>query len=86
LVEVHDNGLGIHPDNIHRVFEPFFTTRLGQGGSGLGLHIVHNLVTGVLGGSIDVHSHPEQGTTFSLLLPTVAPAQTDAAKLTSAQN
>jgi PAS domain S-box-containing protein len=86
LVEVHDNGLGIHPDNIHRVFEPFFTTRLGQGGSGLGLHIVHNLVTGVLGGSIDVHSHPERGTTFSLLLPTVAPAQTDAAKLTSAQN
>jgi signal transduction histidine kinase len=86
LVEVHDNGLGIHPDNIHRVFEPFFTTRLGQGGSGLGLHIVHNLVTGVLGGSIDVHSHPEQGTTFSLLLPTVAPAHTDAAKLTSAQN
>jgi signal transduction histidine kinase len=86
LVEVHDNGRGIHPDNLHRVFEPFFTTRLGQGGSGLGLHIVHNLVTGVLGGAIDVHSQPGQGTTFSLLLPTVAPAQTDAARLASAQD
>lgn len=86
LIEVHDDGRGIHPDNLHRVFEPFFTTRLGQGGSGLGLHIVHNLVTGVLGGVIDVHSQPGQGTTFSLLLPTVAPEQTDAARLTSAQD
>jgi len=49
-IEIQDNGKGIHPDNLKRVFEPFFTTRLGQGGSGMGLHIVHNLVTGLLGG------------------------------------
>jgi PAS domain S-box-containing protein len=73
LLEVCDNGRGIPQDNLHRVFEPFFTTRLGQGGSGLGLHIVHNLVTGVLGGTIEVQSHPDQGTTFSMQLPTSAP-------------
>lgn len=41
---------GISPENLKRVFDPFFTTRLGHGGSGLGMNIVYNLVTGVLGG------------------------------------
>jgi len=74
LIEIKDNGKGIHPDNLRRVFEPFFTTRLGQGGSGMGLHIVHNLVTGLLGGQIAVVSKEASGgTTFQLTLPLEAP-------------
>lgn len=72
-LSVRDTGKGIHPDNLHRIFEPFFTTRLGQGGSGLGLHIVHNIVGGILGGQIKVDSTPGAGTEFRLTLPRVAP-------------
>jgi two-component system NtrC family sensor kinase len=57
------------------VFDPFFTTRLGQGGSGLGLNIVHNIVTNLLGGSIVVTSAPGQGTRFTAKLPLEAPRQ-----------
>ncbi|MDS4043168.1 MAG: HAMP domain-containing sensor histidine kinase, partial [Candidatus Competibacter sp.] len=68
-----DDGAGI-PDAIrHRIFDPFFTTRLGSGGSGLGLYIVYNLVTGMLGGTIQVHGTPKAGTTFILTLPRCAP-------------
>ncbi len=66
---VSDDGAGIDAENIKRVFDPFFTTRLGQGGSGLGLHIVLNIVTSVMGGKVDVSSQPGQGATFSLRLP-----------------
>ncbi len=70
-----DNGSGI-PDALqNRIFEPFFTTRLGLGGSGLGLYIVYNLVTGVLGGGIRVESRENQGTTFLLNLACSAPQQ-----------
>jgi PAS domain S-box-containing protein len=68
-----DNGTGIPTAILNRIFEPFFTTRLGQGGSGLGLYIVYNLVTGVLGGAIQAHSQPGQGTVFTLVLPRAAP-------------
>lgn len=68
-----DNGKGIPPENIGRIFDPFFTTRLGQGGSGLGLNIVHNMVTGILGGAILVDSIVGEGTRFSLSLPLTAP-------------
>ncbi|HNM82798.1 MAG TPA: ATP-binding protein [Rhodocyclaceae bacterium] len=69
-----DNGVGIPAGHIQRVFDPFFTTRMGQGGSGLGLYIVYNLVTGVLGGTIAVDSSPPMpGTRFTLHLPTTAP-------------
>ncbi|MFO1424142.1 MAG: PAS domain S-box protein [Candidatus Competibacteraceae bacterium] len=74
-VQIHyvDNGVGI-PETLHsRVFEPFFTTQMGSGGSGLGLYIVYNLVTGVLGGTIQVHSASEAGATFILVLPHRAP-------------
>nr|WP_316642762.1 PAS domain S-box protein [uncultured Roseateles sp.] len=64
-----DNGCGIAADVLKRVFEPFYTTQLGQGGSGLGLYIVYNLVTGVLGGTIQVHSVIGQGTCYELRLP-----------------
>jgi len=71
---VADDGQGIPEAHLGRVFDPFFTTQLGQGGSGLGLHIVHNIVEATLGGRIEVSSSAGQGTTFALTLPTHAPS------------
>lgn len=70
---IEDNGKGIAPEHLKKVFDPFFTTRLGQGGSGLGLHIVHNLVTGIMGGKIIVESQLQKGTRFIMKLPVNAP-------------
>ena len=74
-----DNGGGIAPENLKRIFDPFFTTRLGQGGSGLGLNIVYNLATGLLGGSIRVDSTLGVGTSFTLEIPLSAPHTEDSA-------
>ncbi|WP_210543460.1 sensor histidine kinase [Rhodoferax sp. PAMC 29310] len=74
---VGDNGFGIPQANLTRIFDPFFTTRLGLGGSGLGLNIVYNLVTDVLGGTIRVESEVAVGTRFILLLPLVAPVEAE---------
>ncbi|MDP3813885.1 sensor histidine kinase [Pseudomonas sp.] len=68
-----DDGCGIAPKQLPHIFEPFFTTRRGSGGSGLGLHVVYNLITKRMGGQIAVTSAPGQGTRFSLHLPLVAP-------------
>lgn len=68
-----DDGVGIPAAVIGRIFDPFFTSKLGQGGSGLGLPIVHNLVTGILGGRIGVQSREGAGTTFTLSMPTDSP-------------
>lgn len=68
-----DDGVGMGAEACRRAFEPFYTTKLGQGGSGLGLHISHNLVTGLLGGEIALHSAPGEGARFELSLPRVAP-------------
>jgi len=65
----HDNGKGIPADNLGRIFEPFFTTKRGTGGTGLGLHIVYNIVSQQLGGTIAVASELGQGTTFVIELP-----------------
>jgi two-component system NtrC family sensor kinase len=73
VLTVSDQGVGIPPEHLRRVFEPFFTTRLGQGGSGLGLHVVHSLAKGPLGGSIEVRSTVGLGTTFELRFPAKAP-------------
>lgn len=75
VLTVSDNGCGIPNENLARIFDPFFTTRLGQGGSGLGLNIVHNIVTSVLCGSLDVSSTLGEGTSFRLVLPRVPPAE-----------
>jgi PAS domain S-box-containing protein len=64
-----DDGAGIPPEHQHKIFEPFFTTRRGQGGSGLGLHIVYNLVTQKLGGTISFQSQVGVGATFLITLP-----------------
>lgn len=69
ILRVSDTGKGIPKSVQAKIFDPFYTTRLGQGGSGLGLHIVYNISTAVLGGSVSVSSEPGQGTTFTLRLP-----------------
>ena len=68
-----DNGCGIPPEHLSRVFDPFFTTRLGHGGSGLGMHIVYSLVTELLGGSVHIDSTVGRGTTVTLRIPLQAP-------------
>ena len=73
VLTISDDGKGISADNLLHIYEPFFTTKLGVGGSGLGLHIVHNIVSDILGGRIDVRSTPGAGTTFTLTLPITAP-------------
>lgn len=72
-LQVSDDGLGIPAEHLSRVFDPFFTTRLGQGGSGLGLNIVYNLVTKTLGGTVHVASTAGEGAIFSIVLPLQAP-------------
>jgi len=83
-LEVRDNGRGIPVEHLERIFDPFFTTKLGQGGSGLGLNIVYNLVTDLLGGSITVKSQPGEGCSFYLKLPQVVPVQAAPAQLEEA--
>ncbi|HJV03429.1 MAG TPA: hybrid sensor histidine kinase/response regulator [Burkholderiaceae bacterium] len=73
-LEYCDNGVGIAPELQHKVFEPFYTTRLGQGGSGLGMFIVHNLTHGTLKGEIRIRSAVGAGVAVTLTLPAVAPA------------
>jgi PAS domain S-box-containing protein len=75
LIEVSDDGRGMSDAHLQRAFDPFFTTKLGQGGSGLGLHIVYNLVTGLLGGQVRLSSEQGQGTLISIELPRLAPQE-----------
>jgi signal transduction histidine kinase len=63
----------MEPEVLKRIFEPFYTTRLGQGGSGLGLSISLNIVTGVLGGTLQASSEPGLGSTFTLSFPLNSP-------------
>ena len=64
-----DDGRGMAADHLEKIFEPFFTTRMGQGGSGLGMHVVYNLVTQTLGGHIRCDSAPDRGMTITIRLP-----------------
>jgi signal transduction histidine kinase len=68
-----DDGTGMSAAVLARIFEPFYTTRLGQGGSGLGLSISLNIVKNVLGGELHVRSQEGAGTCFTLTFPQVAP-------------
>jgi len=72
-MQVTDNGKGIAPDMLDKVFDPFVTTRRGQGGTGLGLNIVFNLIAKQFCGSITVSSVLGQGASFVLRMPCVTP-------------
>jgi signal transduction histidine kinase len=67
-----DNGAGMTPEVQRQAFDPFFTTRRNDGGTGLGLHIVYNLVTQQLGGRMMLDSRLGQGTTFRIMIPKIA--------------
>jgi signal transduction histidine kinase len=68
-----DDGCGMTTDVRRKAFDPFFTTRRDQGNTGLGLHIVHSVVTNCLGGTLHLDSEPGRGTKIKLTLPRVAP-------------
>jgi C4-dicarboxylate-specific signal transduction histidine kinase len=72
-LRVADDGRGIAAEHIGRIFEPFMTTRMGRGGTGLGLHISQNAVVELLGGTLTVRSTEGLGACFELRLPEVAP-------------
>lgn len=69
---VADNGIGMDESVRARIFDPFFTTKMGRGGTGLGMNIVHGIVTRILGGLITVQSHPGQGSRIRVVFPRVA--------------
>ena len=64
-----DNGRGMDEEEQEKMYEPFYTTKRGEGGTGLGLNLVYNLVTSTLNGKIDCESNPGQGTTFAIKFP-----------------
>ena len=70
-----DDGCGMSLDVRRRAFDPFFTTRRDQGGTGLGLHIVYSIVTNRLGGRLELDSEPGRGTRVHIVLPRVAPLE-----------
>jgi signal transduction histidine kinase len=67
--EYGDDGAGMDAETLAKLFDPFFTTKRGSGGSGLGGHILYNLVTGALGGSLRVESSPGTGLQYFLRFP-----------------
>lgn len=68
-IDFVDNGKGIPEQLCKRIFDPFVTTKRGQGGSGLGMHLVYNLVTQGLNGSISIVSEEDHGVHFSIMFP-----------------
>jgi PAS domain S-box-containing protein len=66
---VSDNGTGVTPETAKRIFEPFYTTRRGEGGTGLGLHISWSLATGAFEGDLLLVDTQEPGARFELRLP-----------------
>ncbi len=73
IIEIADDGQGMHADVMARVFEPFYSTKPADSGTGLGLAVVHDLVVRA-GGRIQVHSEPGVGTRFRIALPCAAAA------------
>lgn len=80
-ISVEDDGAGMTPEVQARVYDPFYTARMGAGRSGLGLHVAHNIVTNILGGRIELRSAPGAGSCFTLLLPAAAPRTPPAAPI-----
>ena len=72
---VSDDGIGMSEEVQRRALDPFFTTRRNEGGTGLGLHIIFNLVTQQLGGRLTFESRLGWGTRFRITIPCVAPGE-----------
>jgi len=69
LFDYADDGVGMDQETLGKLFDPFFTTKRGTGGSGLGAHILYNLVTGALGGTVTAESAPWEGLRYQLRFP-----------------
>jgi len=73
-----DDGQGMSMEQVRKIYDPFYTTKRGQGGSGLGMNIVFNQITQMLGGTIECQSAPDQGAAFVIELPkTIEPRDVD---------
>jgi signal transduction histidine kinase len=73
-IAVQDHGVGVAPDQKMRLFDPFYTTKQDQGGTGLGLSLAHGIVADH-GGAIRIDSQPGAGATFTIELPCCAPRE-----------
>lgn len=80
IIEYRDNGSGMSEATASRAFDPFFTTRLGTGGSGLGLYITRNLIQDILNGSMTFETAPDKGVHYVFNIPLNAPPQAHAAQ------
>jgi signal transduction histidine kinase len=69
IICYQDNGKGLSADQVKMLFEPFYTTKRGSGGSGLGTHVIYNLVTSTLNGKIAVQSEPNKGLRYDISIP-----------------
>lgn len=69
IIAVQDFGCGIRKENLNQVFTAFYTIKRGQGGTGLGMSIMHNIVTSTLQGLIEISSTPGEGTTITISIP-----------------
>ena len=69
VITYQDDGCGLNAGQLDRLFDAFFTTKRGQGGSGLGTHIMYNLVTQALDGQIDAFSEPGKGLRYEIRFP-----------------
>ena len=68
-IMIQDDGIGMSEQVLSQIYDPFFTTKRAKGGTGLGLNIVHNMITNVLQGTITCNSVPDKGTQFNLRFP-----------------
>ncbi|WP_193173327.1 PAS domain-containing sensor histidine kinase [Nisaea nitritireducens] len=68
-----DDGIGMEEETVKRIFDPFFTTKRGQGGSGLGMHILFNLVSQILRGTVRCKSAPGEGIEIVIRFPIIPP-------------
>jgi signal transduction histidine kinase len=69
LISYRDNGRGMETDHLRKIYDPFFTTKRSHGGTGLGMHIVFNLVTQQLNGTIECSSRIGEGILFLIKIP-----------------
>ncbi|MBL4630145.1 MAG: sensor histidine kinase [Paraglaciecola sp.] len=69
IIDYSDDGRGLDKKTLERLFDAFFTTRRGKGGSGLGTHIMYNLVTQTLDGKIEAFSQPDEGLRYKISIP-----------------
>lgn len=75
MISFTDNGTGIPPEHLGKILEPYFSTKIGAGGTGLGMAIVNNLVTKSLKGTIQIESRLGVGTRFEITVPLVLPTK-----------